>query len=166
MLITNYRDLKQLSVTSAGIMGTLRLWADLMAMNKINPRLRPRFTHYNVNFVEQGCKSIILGINIIIIIIIMKNFNRCSSHGDQGSKRSELAQHAPSFGLHAFTHTLTWTHLLTTTLYKAPAQLLQNLESIFLIFEGTWGIAAKKRKKRGIISSTLSRVAVTSHTQM
>ena len=40
----------------------------------------------------------------IIIIIVMKNFNRRSSHGHHGSKRHELAQHAHARGLHAFTH--------------------------------------------------------------
>ena len=41
----------------------------------------------------------------------MKNCNRRNSHGHQGSKRSELAQHAGSHGSHAFTHTLTPTRL-------------------------------------------------------
>ena len=53
----------------------------------------------------------------IIIIIIMKNFNRCDSHGYHGSKRRELTQHIHSHGSHAFTHTLILTQF-------APAQLL------------------------------------------
>ena len=48
---------------------------------------------------------------ITLIIIIMKNFNRCSSHGYHGSKCRKLVQHAHSGGLHAFTHTLTSTQL-------------------------------------------------------
>ena len=43
---------------------------------------------------------------IIIIIIIIMNFNRRNSHGNHGSKRLELAQHAHSRGPYAFTHTL------------------------------------------------------------
>ena len=70
----------------------------------------------------------------------MMNINRCNSHGHHGSKRRELAQHAHSSGSHAFTHTLTST--VTTTLCKAPAQLLQNLESHFY-FESTWGRGTK-----------------------
>ena len=41
----------------------------------------------------------------IIMIMIMKNFNRRDSHGHHGSKRRELAQHAHSHGSHGFTHT-------------------------------------------------------------
>ena len=52
-----------------------------------------------------------------IIIIIMKNFNRCNSHGHHGSKRCELAQHAYSNGLHAFNHTL-YINTVTTTVTK------------------------------------------------
>ena len=56
-------------------------------------------------------------------IIIMKNFNRRSSHGYRGSKRRELAQHAHSRGSRAFTHTL-YINTVTTTQCEAPAQLL------------------------------------------
>ena len=38
------------------------------------------------------------------LTMIMKNFNRCSSHGHHGSKRRGLAQYAHSHGSHAFTH--------------------------------------------------------------
>ena len=48
---------------------------------------------------------------VVLIIIIMKNFNRCSSHGHHGSKRCKLSQQAHSHGLYAFTHTLTATQL-------------------------------------------------------
>ena len=47
----------------------------------------------------------------IIIIMIMKNFNRRDSHGHHGSKRRELAQHTHSCGSHAFTHARTSTQL-------------------------------------------------------
>ena len=50
---------------------------------------------------RHECKN-----EIIIIIIIMKNFNRRNSHSHHGSKRLELAQHA-----HTFTHTLISTQL-------------------------------------------------------
>ena len=43
--------------------------------------------------------------------MIVKNFNRRSSYDHHGSKRRELAQHAHSHGLHAFTHTLVSTQL-------------------------------------------------------
>ena len=56
-------------------------------------------------------RLIIKIIRIIMIIIIMKNFNRCSSHDHHGSKRCKLAQHAHSHGSHAFTHTLISTQL-------------------------------------------------------
>ena len=59
----------------------------------------------------------------------MKNFNRCSSPGHHGSKCCELAQHAHSRGSHAYTHTNT----VTTTLREALAQLLQNLDSNFIL---------------------------------
>ena len=51
-----------------------------------------------------------------------------------GSKCGKLAQHAHSHGLHA--------HTDINTLYEVPAQLLQNLESIFFP-EGTWGRGSK-----------------------
>ena len=41
-----------------------------------------------------------------LIMIIMKNFNRRSSHDDHDSKHRKLAHHAHSRGSHAFTHTL------------------------------------------------------------
>ena len=86
--------------------------------------------------------TIMMMIIIIIIVIIMKkNFNRRSSHGHHCSKRRELAQHAHSRWSHAFTHH-TYLNTVTTTLRKAPAQQLQNLESIFY-FEGTWGSGTK-----------------------
>ena len=62
-----------------------------------------------------------------------KNFNRRSSHGHHGSKRRELAQAAHSHGPQAFTHTLTSTQVRTTALCEAAAQLLQNLESNFVL---------------------------------
>ena len=47
-----------------------------------------------------------------MMIMNMENFNnRRSSHGNHGSERRELAQHARSRGSHAFTHTLTSTQL-------------------------------------------------------
>ena len=46
-----------------------------------------------------------------VCIIIMKNFNRCSSHGHHGSKLRDLVQYAHSHGSHAFTHTFTSTQL-------------------------------------------------------
>ena len=58
--------------------------------------------------------SRLVGPAIIIIIIIM-NFNRRNSHGNHGSKRRELAQHARSRGSHAFTHTL-YINTVTTTI--------------------------------------------------
>ena len=66
------------------------------------------------------------------LIIIMKKFNRRSSHGSHGSKRHKLAQHALSRGLHAHTYINT----VSTTLCKAPAHLLQDLETNYY-FEGT-----------------------------
>ena len=48
-------------------------------------------------------------IKVIIIIIKMKNFKLCSSHGHHGSKHHKLAQHTHSHRSHAFTHTLTST---------------------------------------------------------
>ena len=59
---------------------------------------------------------------LMIMITIMKNFNRRNSHGHHGSKRRELAQHAHSHGLHAFTYINSY--IITTMLCKAPAQLL------------------------------------------
>ena len=61
----------------------------------------------------------------------MKNFNSRSSHSHHGSKRHELVQHTNSHGLQALTHTYIKT--VTTTLCQAPAQLLQNLESNFIL---------------------------------
>ena len=55
-----------------------------------------------------------------IIIIMMKNFNRRSSHGDHGSKLHELAQRAHSRGSHAFTHTL------TSTQFKCSSQTAET----------------------------------------
>ena len=43
--------------------------------------------------------------------LVMKNFNRHSSHGRHCSKRRELAPYAHSRGSHAFTHTFTSTQL-------------------------------------------------------
>ena len=62
-------------------------------------------------------------VNLMIMIIIMKNSNRRSSHGHRGSKRRERAHHAHLHGSHAFTHTLTPIQY-TTTLCEAPAQLI------------------------------------------
>ena len=71
----------------------------------------------------------VAALQVLLILIIMKNGNRRSSHGHRGSKRRELA----------VTRTLTWiarilshTYINTviTTLCEAPAQLLHNLESI------------------------------------
>ena len=73
---------------------------------------------------------------LIIIMIIIMNFNGRNSHGNHGSKRRELAQHAHSHGSHAFTHTL-YINTVTTTWCEAPAQLLHHLEWMFY-FEGTW----------------------------
>ena len=72
-------------------------------------------------------------------IIIMKNFNRCSSHGHRGSKCCELAQHAHSCGS---THSLTRLYINTdtTTLCEALAQLLItefDFFFFFFCFEGT-----------------------------
>ena len=64
----------------------------------------------------------------------MKNFNRCSSHDHHGSKCCELAQHAHSRGLQAFTHTLTLTQL---QLCCAERQLSYYRSWIFFFFEGT-----------------------------
>ena len=50
-----------------------------------------------------------------------------------GSKRRELAQHAHTRGSHAFTHSDTYINTVTTTLCEASAQLLQNLESNFIL---------------------------------
>ena len=58
-----------------------------------------------------------------------KNFNRRGFHGQHGSKRRELAQHAHSRGSHAFTRTLIYINTVITTLCQAPAQVLQNLKS-------------------------------------
>ena len=60
----------------------------------------------------------------------MKNFSRCSYHG---SKRRELAQHAHTW-IARIIHSQTYINTVTTTLYKVPVQLLQNLESIFLFW--------------------------------
>ena len=60
---------------------------------------------------------------LIVIIIIMKNFNRCDSHGHLGWKCCELAQRAHSHESHAFTRAFTSTQL-TTMWCEAPAQLL------------------------------------------
>ena len=65
----------------------------------------------------------------IIIIIIMKIFNRPCSHGHHGSKRRELAQHAHEHGSHAFTHTLYINTVRIKHVVRAPARLLRNLES-------------------------------------
>ena len=60
----------------------------------------------------------------------LKYFNRRSSpHGHHGSKHRELAQHAHSLGLRAFTHAQFYINTVATTWCEAPAQLLQNLES-------------------------------------
>ena len=61
----------------------------------------------------------------LIIIMMKKKFNKHSSHDQHGSKRSKLVQHIHSCLSHAFTHT----SAVTTTLCKAPAQLLQIEES-------------------------------------
>ena len=68
---------------------------------------------------------------VIIIIIVMKNFNRRSSHGHHGSKRHELAPHALTWIAHIHSHT--YMNTVTTTLCEVPAQLLQNLESILIL---------------------------------
>ena len=44
-------------------------------------------------------------------MIMMKNFNRHSSHGHHGLKRHKLAQHTHTRGSHAFTYTVTSTQL-------------------------------------------------------
>ena len=54
---------------------------------------------------------------------VLKNFNRCNSHGHHDSKRHELKQHAHSHGSHGFTCTL-YINTVTATWCEAPAQLL------------------------------------------
>ena len=75
----------------------------------------------------------------------MKNVNKRNSHGDHGSKRRELAQHAHSRGSHAFTRTL------ASTQSQAPAQLLHNnvMESNFILKvpEGGGANRSTRRKK-------------------
>ena len=66
----------------------------------------------------------------IVCHIIMKNFNRRTSHGHYGSKRRKLTWIARI-------HSHTFINTVKTTLCEAPPQLLQNLESNFY-FEGTW----------------------------
>ena len=78
---------------------------------------------------------IIIIILITIIIIVIKNFNtnnnRLNPHGHHGSKRREVAQHAHSRGLRAFTDTLTSAQF-TTTLPEAPTQLLRGIDFFIL----------------------------------
>ena len=58
----------------------------------------------------------------LCIIIVMKNFNRCNSHGHHGSKRRELAQHSHSMDR---IHSLTlYINAVTSMWCEAPAKLL------------------------------------------
>ena len=71
----------------------------------------------------------------------MKSFNRLSSHGQNGSKRLELTQHAHSCGpSHAFTHTPTSTQLQPRC---AKRQLSYYRMWNQTLFEGTWGRGSK-----------------------
>ena len=72
-------------------------------------------------------------------IIIMKNFNRHSSHGHHGWKRH---QQAHSHGLHAFTHTLTSTQLQPDC---EKRQLSYYRIWNDILFESTWGRGSKPK---------------------
>ena len=61
----------------------------------------------NNNNVENEF-NVPIALSAIIIIIMMKNFNRRSFHGHHGSKRRELAQHAHTHVDR--THSLTQLH--------------------------------------------------------
>ena len=63
----------------------------------------------------------------------MKNFNSCSSHGQHGSKRRELAQHTHSRGSHSFTHTLTSTQLQRLCAKRQPSYYIISTESFFFV---------------------------------
>ena len=70
----------------------------------------------------------------------MKNFNRCSSHGDHSSKHRELSQHPHSCGSHAFTHTHTSTQLqprTSTQLHLQPCCVKHQL-SYYIIWNQTF----------------------------
>ena len=79
---------------------------------------------------------------VIIIIVIIMNFNRHSSHGHHGWKCHELAQHAQLTWIAHIIHSHTDINTVTTMWHEAPAQLLQNLESNFY-FDDTWGRGSK-----------------------
>ena len=68
------------------------------------------------------------GSALLMIIIIIMNFDRRSSHGHHGSKRHELAQHAHSCGLHALARTLSLT----------PTQLQRRCAKRQLSYCRTW----------------------------
>ena len=67
-----------------------------------------------------------------IIIIIMKNFNKRSSHVDHGSKHRELAQHAHLRGPHAFTLTLYINTVITTFIVRSASSAITEFGTDFL----------------------------------
>ena len=55
----------------------------------------------------MGQTAFVVTCILLLFFLIMKNFNRRSSHSRHGSKRRKVAQHAHSRGSHVFTHTFT-----------------------------------------------------------
>ena len=53
------------------------------------------------------------------IIMIMKNFNRCDSHGHHGSKHRELAQRTLTWISRIHSHTYSYINTVTSTWYLA-----------------------------------------------
>ena len=106
------------------VLGEPQLASQLQTLVDVNPLIlkSAHHAHCTERIHSHACK--------IIISVIMKNFNRPWSPWLKAPRTGAARTLTPTQCIYSHTYINTVT-LLTTTWCEAPAQLLQNLESIF-----------------------------------